>query len=45
MLGVGAAFMGLLIPMISHSMVALSIGCLVSASIGFFIWRFALQTR
>ena len=41
MLGVGAVFLGALVPAISHSMVLLSLGSLVSAFIGFMIWRLA----
>jgi hypothetical protein len=39
MLGMGALFLGALIPALSHSMVALSVGCLASALAGFLIWR------
>lgn len=39
MLGMGALFLGAIVPALSGSMVALSIGCLVSALIGFLIWR------
>ncbi len=39
MLGVGAIFLGAIVPAISHSMVKLSVGALVSAFIGFLIWR------
>jgi DHA1 family bicyclomycin/chloramphenicol resistance-like MFS transporter len=39
MLGVGAVFLGALVPALSHSMVALTAGSLLSAFIGFVIWR------
>jgi MFS transporter, DHA1 family, multidrug resistance protein len=39
MLGMGALFLGAVIPALSHSMIALSIGCLASGLIGFLIWR------
>jgi MFS transporter, DHA1 family, multidrug resistance protein len=38
MLGVGAVFLGALVPAISHSMELLAIGSLASAFIGFLIW-------
>jgi DHA1 family bicyclomycin/chloramphenicol resistance-like MFS transporter len=41
MLGVGAIFIGVIVPQISYSMVALSTGSLVAAFIGFVIWRLA----
>jgi DHA1 family bicyclomycin/chloramphenicol resistance-like MFS transporter len=41
MLGVGAVFLGALVPAISHSMMLLSIGSLASAFVGFLIWRWA----
>jgi DHA1 family bicyclomycin/chloramphenicol resistance-like MFS transporter len=41
MLGVGAIFIGAIVPQISYSMVALSTGSLVAAFIGFVIWRLA----
>jgi DHA1 family bicyclomycin/chloramphenicol resistance-like MFS transporter len=41
MLGVGAIFIGAIVPQISYSMVALSSGSLVAAFIGFVIWRLA----
>jgi DHA1 family bicyclomycin/chloramphenicol resistance-like MFS transporter len=39
MLGVGAVFLGGLVPALSHSMLALSVGSLGSALVGFFLWR------
>ena len=39
MLGVGALFLGAIVPAISHSMLLLALACLVSAFIGFLIWR------
>ncbi len=39
MLGVGAVFLGGLVPAISHSMLALACGSLCSALVGFFLWR------
>ena len=39
MLGVGALFIGGVVPQISYSMTALSVGSLVAALIGFTIWR------
>ena len=39
MLGVGALFLGAIVPAISHSMLLLAIASLVSAFIGFLIWR------
>ena len=39
MLGVGAVFLGALVPAISHSMVLLSLGSLTAAFVGFIIWR------
>ena len=39
MLGVGALFLGAIVPAISHSMVMLTLGALISALIGFVIWR------
>jgi len=41
MLGVGAIAMGAIIPAVNHSMLALSLQCLIAALIGFCIWRFA----
>ena len=45
MLGVGAIFMGGVVPAISHSMVALSFGALAAAFIGFVIWRISWRTE
>ena len=45
MLGVGALFLGAIVPAISHSMVQLSLGSLVSAFIGFLIWRSVWRTE
>jgi hypothetical protein len=45
MLGVGALFLGAIVPAISHSMVLLALGCLVSAFIGFLIWRSVWRTE
>lgn len=45
MLGVGALFLGAIVPAISHSMVLLAIGCLVAAFSGFLIWRSVWQTE
>jgi MFS transporter, DHA1 family, multidrug resistance protein len=45
MLGVGAVFLGALVPAISHSMFALALGSLISALIGFFIWRAVWRTE
>lgn len=39
MLGCGAVFLGAVVPALSHSMVALSVGCLAAALTGFLIWR------
>jgi MFS transporter, DHA1 family, multidrug resistance protein len=39
MLGVGAVFIGAVVPQINHSMVALGAGSLISALIGFILWR------
>ncbi len=41
MLGVGAVFIGALVPALSHSMFALACGSLAAAFIGFVIWRMA----
>jgi DHA1 family bicyclomycin/chloramphenicol resistance-like MFS transporter len=41
MLGIGAFFLGGLVPAINHSMLALSIGSLTAAFAGFCIWRLA----
>jgi MFS transporter, DHA1 family, multidrug resistance protein len=41
MLGVGAIFIGGIVPQLSHSMVALAAGSLIAAFIGFVIWRLA----
>jgi DHA1 family bicyclomycin/chloramphenicol resistance-like MFS transporter len=43
MLGIGAIFLGGLVPAISHSMFALSLGSLLAALTGFCIWRLAWQ--
>jgi DHA1 family bicyclomycin/chloramphenicol resistance-like MFS transporter len=45
MLGVGAVFLGALVPAISHSMFALALGSLIAALIGFFIWRAVWRTE
>jgi DHA1 family bicyclomycin/chloramphenicol resistance-like MFS transporter len=45
MLGVGALFLGAIVPAISHSMVLLAMGSLVSAFIGFLIWRSVWRTE
>jgi MFS transporter, DHA1 family, multidrug resistance protein len=45
MLGVGAIFLGALVPAISHSMELLAIGSLASAFIGFLIWRAVWRTE
>jgi DHA1 family bicyclomycin/chloramphenicol resistance-like MFS transporter len=45
MLGVGAVFLGALVPAISHSMVQLALGSLISAFIGFVIWRSVWRTE
>jgi hypothetical protein len=45
MLGVGAIFMGGVVPAISHSMVTLSLGALGSSFIGFVIWRLSWRTE
>jgi DHA1 family bicyclomycin/chloramphenicol resistance-like MFS transporter len=45
MLGVGALFLGAIVPAISHSMVLLALACLVSAFIGFLIWRSVWRTE
>jgi len=45
MLGVGAVFLGAIVPAISHSMVLLTIGSLTAALIGFFIWRTVWRTE
>jgi MFS transporter, DHA1 family, multidrug resistance protein len=39
MLGVGAVFLGALVPALSHSLAALSMGSLGAAFVGFVIWR------
>jgi DHA1 family bicyclomycin/chloramphenicol resistance-like MFS transporter len=39
MLGTGAIFIGAVVPAISHSMIALSMGCLAAALLGFILWR------
>ena len=45
MLSVGALFLGAIVPAISHSMTLLALGCLVSAFIGFLIWRSVWRTE
>ena len=45
MLGVGALFLGAIVPAISHSMLLLALACLVSAFIGFLIWRSVWRTE
>ena len=45
MLGVGAVFLGAIVPAISHSMVQLAVGSLISAFIGFLIWRSVWRTE
>ena len=45
MLGVGAVFLGALVPAISHSMLALASGSLVAALVGFFIFRSVWRTE
>lgn len=45
MLGVGAVFLGAIVPAISHSMVLLTLGCLVAAFSGFLIWRSVWRTE
>jgi MFS transporter, DHA1 family, multidrug resistance protein len=45
MLGVGAVFLGAIVPAISHSMVKLAVGSLISAFIGFLIWRSVWRTE
>ncbi|MEJ1966199.1 MAG: multidrug effflux MFS transporter [Gammaproteobacteria bacterium] len=45
MLGVGAVFLGALVPAISHSMLLLAIGSLTSAVVGFLIWRLAWRSE
>jgi DHA1 family bicyclomycin/chloramphenicol resistance-like MFS transporter len=45
MLGVGAVFLGALVPAISHSMLELAIGSLSAAVIGFLIWRSAWRSE
>jgi MFS transporter, DHA1 family, multidrug resistance protein len=39
MLGVGAVFLGGIVPFISHSMIALAMGSLAASLVGFIIWR------
>jgi DHA1 family bicyclomycin/chloramphenicol resistance-like MFS transporter len=39
MLGVGALFLGAIVPVISYSMTLLALGALIAALIGFVIWR------
>ena len=45
MLGVGALVLGAVVPAISHSMELLALGSLVSAFIGFLIWRSVWRTE
>ena len=45
MLGVGAVFLGALVPAISHSMLELAIGSLSAAVVGFLIWRSAWRSE
>jgi len=45
MLGVGAVFLGALVPAISHSMLALASGSLAAALVGFFIFRSVWRTE
>jgi len=45
MLGVGALFLGGIVPAISHSMVLLTLGALIAALIGFLIWRTVWRTE
>jgi DHA1 family bicyclomycin/chloramphenicol resistance-like MFS transporter len=45
MLGVGAIFLGGLVPAISHSMVELTVGSLLAAIAGFLIWRSVWRTE
>jgi DHA1 family bicyclomycin/chloramphenicol resistance-like MFS transporter len=45
MLGVGALFLGGIVPAISHSMTLLSLGALIAALIGFLIWRSVWRTE
>jgi MFS transporter, DHA1 family, multidrug resistance protein len=45
MLGVGAVFLGAIVPAISHSMMLLAIGSLTAALIGFLIWRTVWRTE
>ncbi len=45
MLGVGAVFLGAIVPAISHSMLLLALGSLIAAFIGFLIWRSVWQTE
>jgi DHA1 family bicyclomycin/chloramphenicol resistance-like MFS transporter len=39
MLGMGALFLGAVVPALSHSLIALSVGCLAAGIVGFLIWR------
>ena len=41
MLGIGAIFIGLVVPQLSHSMLALALGSLIASFTGFAIWRLA----
>lgn len=43
MLGIGAIFLGALVPALSHSMLALSLESLLAALAGFIIWRLVWQ--
>jgi DHA1 family bicyclomycin/chloramphenicol resistance-like MFS transporter len=45
MLGVGAIFLGALVPALSHSMLALALGSLIAAFIGFVLWRSVWRTE
>jgi MFS transporter, DHA1 family, multidrug resistance protein len=45
MLGVGAVFLGAIVPAISHSMTLLSLGSLIASFIGFLIWRSSWRTE
>ena len=45
MLGVGALFLGAIVPAISHSMALLALGALIASMIGFLIWRSVWRTE
>jgi MFS transporter, DHA1 family, multidrug resistance protein len=45
MLGVGAVFLGAIVPAISHSMTLLALGSLIASFIGFLIWRSSWRTE